>query len=326
MRSIRFGELGEPADVLRVEDVPAPSIGAGEVLVRMRARPVNPSDLLTVRGFYGVTPSLPATPGYEGVGVVEAVGADVRGVRPGERVIPLGVPGTWQELVVANPAQLVRPPDGVDDASAAQFVVNPLTAWIMVVDELAVRPGEWLLQTAAGSTLGRLVLQLAKLRSFRTINVVRRRAQVDEIRALGGDEVVCTGDEDLVGRVMSITGDAGVRAAIDAVGGPVGADVVRALGDGGVVLVYGLLSFEPTPVFAGAMIFRGSSMKGFWLAEWFRRTPPARQQAVMRDVLGHMAKGELVPPVEAEYDLAQIVDAVRHAERPGRHGKVLLVG
>lgn len=326
MRSIRFATFGDPSDVLRVDDVPKPSIGPAQVLVRMRARPINPSDLITVRGFYGVLPTLPATPGYEGVGVVEAVGGDVRGIRVGERVIPLRAPGTWQEYVVASAAQLLRPPESISDGSAAQFVVNPLTAWIMTVDELAVQPGEWLLQTAAGSTLGRLVLQLAKIRRFRTINVVRRRAQLAELRALGADEVICTEDEDLTDRVNAITGGAGVRAAIDAVGGPVGAAIVPALAAGEVVLVYGLLSFEPTPINAGRMIFRGLTVRGFWLAEWFQRTPPEKQQSVMRDVLARMARGEIVPPVEAEYDLGQITEAVRHAERPGRHGKVLLVG
>jgi NADPH:quinone reductase-like Zn-dependent oxidoreductase len=325
MRSVRFDQFGEPAEVLRVLDVPKPSPGLGQVLVRMRLRPINPSDLMTVRGFYGVLPQLPATPGNEGVGVIEAVGSDVRGVQAGQRVIPIRTPGTWQEYLVVNAAQLIQPPDSLSDESAAQFIVNPLTAWIMI-EELALQPGQWLLQTAAGSTLGRMVLQIAKLRNFKTINVVRRRAQAQELKALGADEVICTEDEDLVQRVMAITNGAGVLAAIDAVGGQVGGDVVQALDAGGVMLVYGLLSLEPTPINSGQMIFRTSTVRGFWLAEWFRRAPAEKRQAVIGEVLNHMAKGEIIPAVEAEYDLNKITEAVRHAERPGRHGKILLVG
>jgi NADPH:quinone reductase len=325
MQSVRFHEFGNPAEVLRVEDVERPEAGAGEVLVKMRARPINPSDLLTVRGLYGSLPVPPATPGLEGMGVVAEVGEGVAHLRAGQRVIPLGVAGTWAEFVVAPAAQLIPVPDSVSDQTAAQFVVNPLTAWIMTVEELSLQPGEWLLQTAAGSTLGRVVLQIAKQRGFKTINVVRRREQAEELKALGADEVVCTDEEDLPERVREITGREGLRKAIDAVGGETGADVVRALGRGGVMLVYGLLSGRPMPIDGGRMIFTSATVRGFWLGEWMRSAPPERQMAVTGAMLRAMATQEIVPPVEAEYPLSDILAAAEHSERPGRSGKVLLV-
>src|SRR5919112_5983870 len=255
MQSVRFHEFGDPAEVLRVEEVPRPEPRAGEVLVRMRARPINPSDLLTVRGLYGSLPVPPATPGLEGMGEVAAVGEGVTHLSEGQRVIPLGVAGTWAEYVVAPAAQLIPVPDGVSDQTAAQFVVNPLTAWIMTVEELGLQPGEWLLQTAAGSTLGRVVLQIARQRGFKTINVVRRREQGEELKALGADEVICTDEEDIPERVKQITGREGLRKAIDAVGGETGAAVMRSLARGGVMLVYGLLSAKPMPIDGGRMIF-----------------------------------------------------------------------
>lgn len=325
MQSVRFKEFGDPSTVLRVEEVERPEPGAGQVLVRVRARPVNPSDVLTVRGLYGALPALPATPGLEGMGEVAALGEGVARLREGQRVIPLGVAGTWAEYVVAPAAQLVPVPDAVSDQTAAQFVVNPLTAWIMTVDELALRPGEWLIQTAAGSTLGRVVLQIAKQRGFRTINVVRRREQAEELLALGADACVSTDEEDLAERVKEIAGREGVTKAIDAVGGETGAAVMRALGRGGVMLVYGLLSGMPTPVDGGRMIFTTTTLRGFWLGEWFRSAAPERQQATVGEMLRAMATQEIVPPVEAEYPLAEVLAAVAHSERPGRSGKVLLV-
>jgi len=326
VQSIKFYEFGNPAEVLRVEDAPQPQPGAGQVLVRLRARSINPSDLLTVRGLYGSLPKLPATPGLEGMGEVIAVGDGVKHLLPGQRVIPLGVQGTWQDYLLAPSAQLIPVPDGISDATAAQFVVNPLTAWIMTVEELALEPGEWLLQTAAGSTLGRIVLQIAALRGFKTINVVRRREQVNELKSLGADEVICTDDEDIAERVKEITGKAGVTKAIDAVGGQTGAAVMNSLGRGGVMLVYGLLSMEPMPIDGGRMIFSTTTIRGFWLSEWLRSAAPERQQAVTAGMLRAMASNEIVPPVEAEYSLADVLAAVEHAERPGRRGKVLLVG
>jgi NADPH:quinone reductase-like Zn-dependent oxidoreductase len=309
-----------------VEDVPTPGPSANQVLVRLRARPINPSDLLSVRGLYGSLPILPATPGLEGMGEVSAVGDEVKNLVPGQRVIPLGVPGTWQEYILAASAQLIPVPDSISNQTAAQFVVNPLTAWIMTVEELALKPGEWLLQTAAGSTLGRVVLQIARLRGFKTINVVRRREQVEELKTLGADEVICTADEDIVERVKEITGKAGLTKAIDAVGGQTGAAVVRALGRNGVVLVYGLLSMEPMPVDSGHMIFTTAAIHGFWLSQWLRTAAPERLQSVTADLLRLMATNEIVPPVEAEYPLNDVLAAVEHSERPGRSGKVLLVG
>jgi NADPH:quinone reductase-like Zn-dependent oxidoreductase len=327
MQSVRFYEFGNPAEVLRVEDVQQPEPGENQVLVRMRARSINPSDLSTVRGLYGVLPRLPATPGLEGMGEVSAVGDGVNNLSPGQRVIPLGVQGTWQEFILAASTQLIPIPDSISDQTAAQFVVNPLTAWIMTVEELSLKPGEWLLQTAAGSTLGRVVLQIAALRGFKTINVVRRREQVEELKALGADECICTDEEDIVERVKAITGKAGLTKAIDAVGGETGAAVMRALGRNGVMLVYGLLSGEPMLVVdGGRMIFTTTTLRGFWLGEWLRSAAPERQRAVTSEMLRSMASNEIVPPVEAEYPLSDVLKAIEHAERPGRSGKVLLVG
>lgn len=326
MQSVRFQEFGNPAEVLRVEDIPKPEPGAGQVLVRMRARPINPSDLLTVRGLYGALPVPPATPGLEGMGEVAEPGEGVTHLRAGQRVIPLGVAGTWQEFIVAPAAQLIPVPDAVGDQTAAQFVVNPLTAWIMTVEELDLQPDEWLLQTAAGSTLGRVVLQLAKQHGFKTINVVRRREQAAELKALGANEIICSDEEDIPERVREITGKEGLKKAIDAVGGETGAAVLSALGRGGVMLVYGRLSGEPMSIDGGRMIFTSSTVRGFWLGEWMRSAPPERQQAVTAEMLRSMATQEIVPPVEAEYTLSDILAAVEHSERPGRSGKVLLVG
>jgi NADPH:quinone reductase-like Zn-dependent oxidoreductase len=143
---------------------------------------------------------------------------------------------------------------------------------------------------------------------------------------LGADEVICSADGSIVERVMAVTDGAGVRAAIDAVGGRLGGKVASVLGRGGTMLVYGLLSLEHVPLNTGRMIFHSTTVRGFWLDDWFRRTPPAKQRESVGALLGLMAAGEVVPGVEAEYDLKDVVEAVRHAERPGRRGKILLVG
>ncbi len=228
--------------------------------------------------------------------------------------------------MLADATRLLPVPDAISDQTAAQFVVNPVTAWVMLENVLGIEAGDWVLQTAAGSTLGRVVLQLAALRGFRTINFVRRPEQVAELESLGADAVFCTTDDDVVARVQAVVGKAGVKGAIEAVGGATGALALQCLRPGGTMLAYGLLSGEPIPVHSGEMLFRGLTLSGFWLSHWFKVTPPGAIVDAVSALMSYMAAGDLTPPVEAEYDLADYAAAVAHAERPGRQGKVLLTG
>lgn len=327
MRAIQFGRYGDPADVLFLADLPQPEPGLRQVRVRITHRAINPSDIRTITGDYGTLPaSLPATVGFEGMGVIDAVGTEVEGWYSGQRVVPLRAQGTWCEYVIVSSNQLTPVHDNVSDQTAAQFIVNPVTAWVMLTTELNLQPGDWVLQTAAGSTLGRLVIQLGQMQGYKTINLVRRREQVAELLALGADSVICTEDADVVAQVMRLTGSKGVKGAIDAVGGKTGAVAASCLAPGKTMLVYGLLSMRMTPINTGEMIFKGTSVRGFWLAHWFRVTPQHEVAATLKQLMQLMAQGEFVPPVEAEYDLADFQAAVAHAELPGRSGKVLLTG
>jgi len=328
VRALRFAEHGEPARVLRLEQLESPEPGAGEVRLRMTYRPINPSDLLTVRGLYPIQPKLPGSPGLEGVGVVDAVGSGVSGIPVGARAISLaGQPGTWAEQFVIPAAAALLVPDAVADRTAAQILVNPMTAWAMLTNELSLASGDWLLQTAAGSTLGRLVIQLAKQRCLRTINVVRRRARRQELLDIGADAVIVTEDESLVDRVRSITKGRGVVGAIDSVAGPETAQVARCLAMNGTMLTMGVLSGNPVATIDTAdLLFKGATIRGFWLTNWFQRQTPEMVERAMSEVLTLLATHRLEPVVEAEYELADFAAAIAHSERPGRKGKVLLRG
>src|SRR5205823_1367664 len=151
MKAVVLREFGEPERVLEVAEVPAPAPGRGEVRVRMLASPVNPSDLLMVRGEYGRRPSLPATPGFEGAGVVEEGSGLLAWRVKGRRVAVLNAAGgNWAEQVVIPARQAVPVPDDISDEQAASFFVNPASALVMTRYVLRVPAGAWLLQTAAG--------------------------------------------------------------------------------------------------------------------------------------------------------------------------------
>ena len=154
MKALIFERNGEPSEVLQLRDIPRPEIGPDEVLVRMRLSPVHPSDLHVIRARFGRQPALPAIGGSEGVGTIEAVGDGVLGLSVGTRVVLLNVPETWQEFVVCSAVRAIPVPDNVSDEDAAQAMVNPLTAWLLTIEEHKLRRGDWLVQTAAGSVVG----------------------------------------------------------------------------------------------------------------------------------------------------------------------------
>ncbi len=326
MHAVRYDQIGNPAQVLRIEDIARPEPGPQEVLIRVTARPINPSDLLTIDGHYGVLPKLPATPGNEAAGVIEALGSEVKGLQTGQRVVPLGAnQGTWQEYVTARAAAVLPIPDSISDQQASMLLVNPPTAWIMLTELLNIQPGEWLLQTAAGSAVGAWVIKIAQKIGTKTINLVRRRDQIETLKAIGAEEVICTADEDVVQRVKALTGGKGVSYALDAVGGEVGTQAYAALGRHGTLIVYGLLSGEPLKI-DGRMVFRESTVRGFWLALWLRTATPEKMSAVFSALLPMLSEKQAESPVEATYDLADVVQAVSHAARSGRNGKILLLG
>lgn len=328
MKAVVFEQHGQPAQVLGCRDLPVPEPGPGQVRVRMLYSPINPSDLLTVRGDYGILPKLPGTPGFEGCGVVEKSGGGFYGkILLGRRVCVLNrTGGNWREHVVLN-AMDAFPfvPKGVPDEQMACLFVNPATAWIMTMEVLRPKAGEWLLQTAAGSALGKMVIRIGKRHGFKTINVVRRADTAAEIAKLGPDVIIDTSKEDLEERLADITGGKGVSYAIDAVGGETGSKVFRCLGNRGRMLVYGALAADqPLQVTSRRLILGSKSIEGFWLSDWVKTKSPLRMLRLLRKVGGLIRDGLLRTEIAATYSLDQIKDAVTAAETPGRQGKVLL--
>jgi NADPH2:quinone reductase len=223
------------------------------------------------------------------------------------------------------PARQVWPvPSGLTDEQAATFFVNPASALVMTRYVLRVPPGAWLLQTAAASALGRMVIRLGRSYGFRTLNVVRRREQAEELLREGADAVVATGDESLAERVQSLTGGAGVPFAIDAVGGPTASEVVRVLAPGAKMLVYGTLSGEPMTIDSRTLMVGGKRIEGFWMSEWARKQSALTMMMLFSKLGKLIQAGVLATEVGATFPLNDVRAAVKQAAQPGRQGKVLL--
>ncbi len=313
-----------PQDVIECATRETPAPQAGEVLLEMLAAPINPSDVLTLTGQYGMLPPLPAVGGNEGVGRVAALGDGVTSVAVGQRVLlPIGS-GTWASHLVAPAAGLIPLPPIGDPLQLAMMAVNPPTASLLLSEFVALAPGDWVIQNAANSGVGEYVIQLAKRRGLRTVNVVRRQDAVAPLQALGGDVVLVDGP-DLDTRVAEATDKAKIRLGFDCIGGSATDRIARSLAIGGTVVNYGALSGEACKIAPGSFVFRDVTLRGFWLAFWFRKASPEQQRGVFEEIATLIATGALVARVHATYPLAQIKDAVAAAAAGGRNGKILLV-
>lgn len=326
MKAAVFESFGEPSLVLGIRDVPDPEPGPGEVRVRMILSPINPSDTLVVQGLYGVLPRLPATPGFEGVGVVDKVGPGLLGrFVKGRHVVAINsAGGNWAELAVI-PARQARPvPDDIPDEQVACFFVNPATVLALARHVLAVPKGEWLLQSAAGSTLGRMLINLGRHDGFKTLNVVRRHEAIAELEQLGADAVISSSDGPIDQQVRRITGGEGARFAVDPVGGETGTEVFRSLSPAGRLVLYGTLSGQPIQVDPRLVISGPRSVLGFWLGHWMRERSIPSTLLLFREIAALIRQGTLRSEIGKTYPLREIKDAVREAALIGRKGKILL--
>jgi trans-2-enoyl-CoA reductase len=323
MKIAQFSSFGRPDEVIEcVEVADPPSPQAGEVALDVLAFPINPADLLTIEGLYASRPALPARPGAECVARVHAVGDGVEDMREADLVIPLDREN-WVQRKVAKASRLIKVPAGVDPLQLAMLKVNPPTAYLMMTKYVSLAPGEWLLQDAANSGVGHCLIQLAKAKGLRTVNIVRREGLVDELTRLGADVVLLDGP-DLAQRITAATGGAPIRLAIDAVGGN---QIVRfgdALADEALVLNYGRLSGENPQLSGHQCVFKRLVLTGFWLVPWLQKLSREEVVALYAGLARRMAEGTLRIAVERTFRLEEIKQAVALANAYRRAGKVLV--
>jgi NADPH:quinone reductase len=336
MRSIVHRELGDPAQVLRLEQTPVSVLGPKQILVRTSYAPIHPGDLLGVKGSpaAGTPPAIGSggrIPGFEGAGVVTEVGRDVDpafGIKPGARVAFFPAGSTWSEQVVVPAGSLVPLPDNVSDAIAAQMLINTVTAVIALRtahDSVPpdAREDVVAVVTAAGSAVGRLIVKLLMERGVLPIRLVRSEAGAAALAKLvPGSPVFATETDGWTERVRGAAGGRQIHVAIDSVGGRLLGAVADLLVDGtGTVVNFGSLGGELSDI----RIFppRSLTLKGVMMASWMRSPPEQRAQDVAV-ALRLAAEPVGLFEVAGHYNPSRIAEAVAHVGRPGKVGAVLL--
>jgi trans-2-enoyl-CoA reductase len=313
---------GNPADVLQVETRAWPTPAADQAVVKMSAAPINPADLNQIEGKYPVRWELPATPGFEGAGVVVESGADVKGLTSGALVILPHNIGTWRDAVAVKAEDLIVVPGGIDPVQAAMLKINPLTAWRLLHDYVDLQKGDWLIQNAANSAAGRDVIHIAHELGYKTVNVVRRAELVDELRGEGGDVVLVDGDN-LRDEVKSATDGASIRLGLNSVGGDSALRLANCLAPGGTLVSFGAMSLQPLKIPTGLLIFKDLRFRGIWINKWYDTATPSERMKTFRPLFDMARRGLLKTKVEKTYPLSEVKAAVAHSAQGKRNGKIV---
>jgi mitochondrial enoyl-[acyl-carrier protein] reductase / trans-2-enoyl-CoA reductase len=323
MKQVLIEQYGTPWEVARcaeVADVGAPA--ADEVVFDVLAFPINPADMWFCRGSYRLKPPLPATPGAECVGRVSAVGAEVKHVKPGDLVINLQREN-WAQKRRIKGADAIPLPAGIDLRQAAMVRINPPTAELMLSDFVALKGGDWVIQNVANSAVGRLAIVLAHQRGLRTVNVVRRPELASDLKQLGADLVVVDAD-DLAQRVARETGDAPIKLGLEAIGGKATGRICDCVATDGTVVHYGSMSGLDPDVTRNNFIYRGVRLTGFMLGRFLAKRTAQQIREIYAGLAAQVMDGRLHAPVDTVYPIEKIKDALAHADKGGRNGKILV--
>jgi len=315
MHAVQLTAYGKPVEGLKYVDIPEPEApGPNQVLIGVEFSPLNQSDLLLARGIYGTRPALPTVIGNEGVGRILALGAGVKKLKVGDRVLAPLSSFTWRERMVIPADGLFALPTGADPQQLSMLAINPPTAALLLSEYVNLKPGEWVVQNSANSAVGRWVIAFAKTRGLKTVNIVRRPELVAELKAIGGD-VVVVDSPDVSKEIKAAVGQADLRLALDGVSGAASGVLASTLSPNGTLVSYAAMSAGPMSISPLDVIFKPLTVRGFWLGhpESTAKSAPAVAQAAEM-----IASGRVHIPVTATYVLSSIKEAVEHAQRGGK--------
>lgn len=323
-------ELEKALQNLQVKQLPVPKpLRRDDVLVKMQAAPCNPSDLLLLQGMYGVTKSLPTIPGWEGTGIVVAHGGGVRARwLMGKRVACArqgNQDGTWSDYFVADAFSCIPLADDIPTEQAASLIVNPFTA-VGLFERAISGKHQAAVQTAAAGQVGRMLVSIAANNKFPLINIVRRREQLDLVKSMGGHIVLNSEEENFQEALEKVCSDLGATIAFDAVAGQMTGKLLDAMPNGGEVVVYGALSYEPCQAIDPIeVIFSDKRVSGFYLGNMFRRMGFLKKAQVIRHVK-HLVSSEIIETTIARrVPLGEAADAMRDYSQRMSEGKILLM-
>lgn len=320
MQALYFQKNGTPSDVIEFGNIERPRPSENEVLVKTLAAPINPADFLFIEGRYRVKSVFPQTAGLEGAGLVEETGPGV----PLEKgaLVSFRHKGSWAQYVLVPTDKLFKLPSAFPVEKAAQFSLNPLTAWALL-HEARPAPGDWLLVTAGQSAVSKIITQLAKKRGVHVIATVRSQEQGPELLRLGATQVIVTDGAPFAQDVLAMTGGRGVAAALDAVGGKTGTEIINCIGVNGRIILYGLLSPDSVQFHNADVIMKLASIQGFGLDYWLSRANMSVKETMLAELVEALQQPGFEMPVAGQFSLQQYREAIESSKEKAWKGKSL---
>jgi NADPH:quinone reductase-like Zn-dependent oxidoreductase len=325
-RVVRFHELGGP-EVLRIENVDIPAPGRGEIQIRVKALGLNRAEALMRSGTYIQTPQLPSGLGLEAAGIIETIGEGVDGFAPGEAVsvVPPLSMARWPaygEIATYPAALVVKHPPSLSWAAAAAVWMQYLTAYGALIDIARLRRQDFVVITAASSSVGLAAIQIANMVGATPIAVTRTSAKKQALQEIGAAHVIASAEEDLEARLKEIAGPEDIRVVFDAVGGPIFEPLTAAMARGGILIEYGGLSPEPTPFPLPAVLAKTLTLRGYLVHEI--TGDPAKLEAAKAFIFDGLMSGALTPAIARAFAFDKIVEAHRFLESNDQFGKIVV--
>jgi NADPH:quinone reductase-like Zn-dependent oxidoreductase len=325
-RVVRFHQLGGP-EVLSIEEVAVPEPGPGEVRIRVKALGLNRAEAMLRTGNYIETATFPSGLGFEAAGIVDAVGegvADLK-LRDAVSVVPPLSQLRWPaygELATFPAAHVVKHPAALGFEAAAAVWMQYVTAYGALIDIAKLQPKDFVVVTAASSSVGLAAIQIARMVGATPIAVTRTSEKRPALLEAGAAHVIASAEEDLQARLEAIAGTDGVRVVFDPIGGPAFVPLAAAMARGGILIEYGALSPEPTPFPLFAVLGKSLTLRGYLIHEI--TGDPKRLQAAKSFILGGLESGAFKPIIAKVFPFEEIVAAHRYLESNQQFGKIVV--
>ncbi|TAZ70385.1 oxidoreductase (plasmid) [Rhizobium ruizarguesonis] len=315
-------KFGPAQDVVELEQAALPPLRRDQVRVRLLARAINPSDIITISGAYSGRTTLPFIPGFEAFGVVEQCGEEVHGLSPGTRVLPVRSAGGWQEFKDTDPGWCLRVPDELTDFEAATSYVNPMTAWLMLHAKIGLRPGMRIAINAAASSIGAILIGLANAAGVEPVAIVRSEGSLERLRGRV-EAIIIDREESESDLAAGLAGRHRLDAVLDCVGGARAATLADALKPGGHFVHYGLLSGQSIPASFWAS-HPDIAFSYCHLREWVHSQAMSDVQRAYSEIAAQIVSKIIATEVREVFPLENVRQAL-HSALPFRTGgKVLL--
>ncbi|KAN0031435.1 hypothetical protein ACTFIV_005299 [Dictyostelium citrinum] len=329
-RSVKIASYGSPSTSLKIENENiTDKISNKDVLVEMLHAPINPADLNIIQGTYGTNVQVGGVAGMEGVGVVKKVGSGVTGLKENDLVVPSMKQhfGSWRSKGVWSEQQLLKVPSDIPTEYLSTISINPTTAYLLLNDFVKLAQGDVIIQNASNSMVGLSVIQMAKARGIKTINVIRNSPEfednVQRLKQLGGDIVVSEEYVRTPAFRKLISDLPSPKLALNAVGGQSATELSRILADNGTLVTYGGMSREPVTIPTSQLIFRNIQIRGFWLNKWIEQHTDSEKQSVYDAIFDLIRKKQFKLMIE-KHKFSEFDQALLKSQQSGHGRKIVL--